>query len=166
MKLNKHSIPDYIFNLILAYLLVCFILSCVISFKNEKDIIIKRTEVVNYAMQYLDNKNLIKKGKSFDCSGFTRAVYRRFNINIPGSSRKQFELGSVSNSSPAKGDLVFFKTNSRIVSHVGIYLGDEMFIHSPDKGREVRIDSLSNKYYSERYKGSVNIFPAKNTNFE
>lgn len=166
MKLKWYKIPDILFKFILAYLLTCFVLSVIVSYKNNKATSFTRTQLVNYAQKYLSNPTLIEKGRNLDCSGYTFSVYKRFKLNIPHSSRQQFEFGIVTQNQPEIGDLVFFKTNNQVVGHVGIYLGEQKFIHSPDIGREVTIDSLTNSYYSEIYRGAVDIFPTKNYNFE
>jgi hypothetical protein len=93
--------------------------------------------------------------EGFDCSGLTMAVYQLNGLNLPRSSRQQFQDGTpVSQEELAKGDLVFFAiSGGRKVSHVGIYIGDGRFIHAPGKGKTVRLDFLSDVYYQPRYIG-------------
>ncbi|NII10067.1 C40 family peptidase [Oleiagrimonas sp. C23AA] len=92
----------------------------------------------------------------FDCSGFVRYVFARvMGINLPHSSRSQFHEGTrVARSQLHAGDLVFFRTRGRHVSHVGIYLSDGRFIHAPAAGQSVRVDTLSSRYWSRRYMGA------------
>ena len=86
----------------------------------------------------------------FDCSGFTKYVYGKFGIDLPHQSRAQDDRGYwVPKKDLRPGDLVFFNTYGNSVSHVGIYLGDDQFIHAADDG--VRIDQLSERYYANRY---------------
>lgn len=94
--------------------------------------------------------------EGFDCSGLTMAVYQLNGLNLPRSSREQFEVGTpIRRSDLSEGDLVFFTTARRgNVSHVGIYRGDDQFIHAPGRGKTIRADSLSNRYYASRYAGA------------
>lgn len=89
---------------------------------------------------------------SFDCSGFTSYAYKAAGIDLPHSSAGQASLGSlISQDSLQKGDLVIFNNsgNTRI-GHVGIYIGDNSFIHaSTNKG--ITVTSLDDSYYKERY---------------
>lgn len=133
------------------------VLSLVLSYKNEQNRVVQRAEIINYAREFITNDILIKKGVSFDCSEYTKTVFRKYDIKIPRSSGKQFQLSAVSKYNPNEADIVFFKTDNRKVGHVGIYLGNNSFIHSPGKGKAVKIDSLSNAYYSARYLGASNI---------
>jgi cell wall-associated NlpC family hydrolase len=92
----------------------------------------------------------------FDCSGLTMAVYHLNGLNLPRSSWAQYRAGDpVRRSALDKGDLVFFATTGgKRASHVGVYAGDESFIHAPGKGKRIRVDSLSNRYYATRYLGA------------
>ncbi len=93
--------------------------------------------------------------KGFDCSGLTMVCYRLNGLNLPRVSRNQFKAGRwVAKNQLAKGDLVFFATNGgRRVSHVGMYVGNGRFIHAPRKGKTVRIEKLSNSYFTRTYMG-------------
>ncbi len=94
--------------------------------------------------------------KGFDCSGLAMAVYRLNGLKLPRTSREQYKTGIwVSREKLSKGDLVFFKTNSSSnISHVGIYIGRDVFIHAPRTGTTVRTSSLSSQYYKKRYAGA------------
>jgi cell wall-associated NlpC family hydrolase len=94
--------------------------------------------------------------EGFDCSGLTMAVYQLNGLNLPRSSRDQYSIGApVERTELAKGDLVFFATKGREkVSHVGVYAGDDRFIHAPGKGKTIRVDSLSDRYFLPRYVGA------------
>jgi len=91
---------------------------------------------------------------TFDCSGFTKAVFAKYNIEIPRVSRDQAKEGKIIPwNYLKKGDLIFFdsKKSSR-VSHVGIYLGQGEFIHASSSKHRVVISSLNSKYYKEHFK--------------
>ena len=92
----------------------------------------------------------------FDCSGLTMVVYRLNGLQLPRSSKAQWQTGIPVNSSQLlKGDLVFFATSGgQRVSHVGIYVGDNKFLHAPGKNRKIRMSSLSGNYYKSRYLGA------------
>lgn len=96
----------------------------------------------------------------FDCSGLTMAVYQLNGLDLPRTSKGQFSVGE--NIRPRhlqKGDLVFFATSrGKRVSHVGIYTGNNSFIHAPNKGKKIRITSLNNKYFKKRYIGARTYF--------
>ncbi|MDF9844886.1 lipoprotein Spr [Paenibacillus sp. PastF-1] len=93
----------------------------------------------------------------FDCSGFTMYVFDKIGINLPHQSGSQYQMGTaISRDNLREGDLVFFNTSGRGVSHVGIYVGDGKFAHaSSSKG--VTISSLSDSYYVNRYVGAKRI---------
>ena len=89
---------------------------------------------------------------TFDCSGLTYWCHKQIGISIPRTSLEQSRNGkSVSKSDLQPGDLVFFKTTSAPVGHVGMYVGNGQFIHAPNKSKPVKYDSLSSSYYSSRY---------------
>ena len=89
---------------------------------------------------------------TFDCSGLTSWVHKQFGITIPRTSLAQSKSGTyIFKSNLRPGDLVFFKTTSAPVGHVGMYVGDGKFIHAPNSKSVVKIDSLSSSYYSKRY---------------
>ncbi len=91
----------------------------------------------------------------FDCSGLTSSVYRESGIMLPRTSREQYKTGTfVLKRNLKRGDLVFFKTRGKAVSHVGIYTGNSQFIHAPRKGKTVRSQFLNSSYYQKRYAGA------------
>jgi len=92
----------------------------------------------------------------FDCSGLTMVVYRLNGLDLPRSSGQQWQAGKpIKRGQLAKGDLVFFATSGgRKVSHVGIYAGNNQFLHAPGRGRKIRISTLSSTYYKSRYLGA------------
>ena len=93
----------------------------------------------------------------FDCSGFTSYVYKKLGLSLPRTSATQYKVGTaVSKSKLKAGDLVFFNTSGRGVSHVGIYVGSGKFAHS-SSSRGVIISPLSQSYYANRYVGAKRI---------
>lgn len=91
----------------------------------------------------------------FDCSGLTMYVHKKNGITIPRVARDQFKYGQqISRQALRSGDLVFFETYRKGASHVGIYIGNNQFIHSPNRGKDVRTESLSNSYFKPRYLGA------------
>ncbi|HLP16020.1 MAG TPA: NlpC/P60 family protein [Bacteroidota bacterium] len=87
-----------------------------------------------------------------DCSAFTREVFEEvLNVTLPRSSAEQSQVGDrVSRDELKFGDLVFFKTRGRRISHVGIYIGDDLFAHA-SSGSGVTISSLDSTYFNKRY---------------
>ncbi|WP_036719991.1 C40 family peptidase [Paenibacillus sp. JCM 10914] len=93
----------------------------------------------------------------FDCSGFTMYVFAQLGLKLPHQSGSQFQMGSsVTRKDLRPGDLVFFNTSGRGISHVGIYIGDDKFAHS-SSSRGVVINRLTEDYYAQRYVGSKRI---------
>ncbi|MDQ7786408.1 MAG: LysM peptidoglycan-binding domain-containing protein [Thermodesulfovibrionales bacterium] len=93
-----------------------------------------------------------------DCSAYVQKVYSLIGINIPRSARQQFTEGDpVDKSELSIGDLVFFKTYASFPSHVGIYLGNNLFIHASSRSKKVTIDSLDTPYYIKRYIGAKRL---------
>ena len=92
----------------------------------------------------------------FDCSGLTTSVYELNGLKLPRSSRQQWQVGTpVDRNELSKGDLVFFATaGGSKVTHVGIYVDDNKFIHAPRKGKTIRFASLSNRYFKRHYMGA------------
>jgi cell wall-associated NlpC family hydrolase len=87
-----------------------------------------------------------------DCSGLTVAAYRSIGIRLPRSSDDQARIGvAVDRNDLAPGDLIFFGNGSGSITHVGIYAGDNEFIHASTRARRVRFDRLDNKYFHNRY---------------
>ena len=94
----------------------------------------------------------------FDCSGFTRKVFETsLGLMLPRRADEQAAapgLIKVKRDDLMPGDLVFFNTMRRTFSHVGIYIGDNRFIHAPSHGKDVRTDDLSFAYWAKRFTGA------------
>ncbi len=100
------------------------------------------------------------KGKSkyeegLDCSHFTRSVFKRYNRStLPQTAALQYAGGKEIHFRHIRyGDLIFFKTDKKKVSHVGIYVGDRQFIHA-STSRGVIVSHLDEKYWAKRYVGA------------
>lgn len=90
----------------------------------------------------------------FDCSGFMQHIFRRsMGLNLPRTSAEQAKMGvGVSRGELQPGDMVFFRTmGGGRISHVGLYIGNDRFIHAPRTGKRIEITSLSNKYWNAKY---------------
>ena len=96
--------------------------------------------------------------KGFDCSGFTQYVYKQLGYSIKRTAAQQLTCGTEVTGSLQPGDLVFFTNTyatTAAASHVGIYMGDNLFIHAAKGG--VKITSLNHEYYAPRYIGARRI---------
>jgi len=95
----------------------------------------------------------------FDCSGFVRAMYEQtVGLILPRVAAQQAAATQqIDRAELQPGDLVFFNTLHRAFSHVGIYVGDHKFIHSPKPGAEVRIEDLRVNYWNRRFDGARRV---------
>lgn len=118
----------------------------------------KAQAVVSFARQFLGTPYVWggSSPKGFDCSGFTCYVLSQYGISLPHAADEQFKTG-VRVNQPRLGDLVFFTTYEAGPSHVGIYIGNDQFIHCSSATGEVCLTSLSKPYYSARYLGACRV---------
>ncbi|EER59754.1 NLP/P60 protein [Acidovorax delafieldii 2AN] len=95
----------------------------------------------------------------FDCSGFVRAIYEQtVGMILPRRADQQAATTQVIDKKELQpGDLVFFNTMRRAFSHVGIYVGDGKFIHSPRTGSEVRVEDMRQSYWQRRFDGARRV---------
>ncbi|RTP97298.1 hydrolase [Enterobacter sp. WCHEn045836] len=94
--------------------------------------------------------------KGIDCSALIQKIYRSFDIYLPRTTKEQIKIGKTINKHQLKfGDLVFFKT-TKTSRHVGIYIGNQEFIHASTT-LGVTISSLENSFWSKRYEKSTRI---------
>lgn len=118
-------------------------------------------DIVQVAMAYKGSRysrgGMTSRG--FDCSGFVKFLYKSKGISLPHSSSAQFGCGqSISRSELQPGDVVFFAGTYRPgISHVGLYIGDNKFIHASTSRGGVRVDDLSSAYYSRKFAGAKRI---------
>jgi cell wall-associated NlpC family hydrolase len=118
-----------------------------------------RQDLTDFAMQFVDVR--YRRGgrapsTGFDCSGFVHYVFAQvLGIDLPQNSVGQYQVGKqIARTDMMTGDLVFFKTHGKHISHVGIYLGEGRFIHSPTTGERVRVDNLASQYWAHRFAGA------------
>jgi peptidoglycan endopeptidase LytE len=95
--------------------------------------------------------------KGIDCSAFVKKIYEIFNIQLPRTAREQLSIGKkVEKDQLQEGDLVFFKRQGNN-AHVGIYIGDNQFVHASSSNREVKIDYLNAPYYNNHFLKGVRV---------
>lgn len=99
----------------------------------------------------------------FDCSGLVAYVYREgAGLALPRNTLDLSHLGEqIERTALRPGDLVFYNTQRREYSHVGIYLGEDRFIHAPASGSEVRVENLRADYWVRRYNGARRIIASQ-----
>ncbi len=122
----------------------------------------RTSEIISNAMGFLGVP--YKRGGNnadtgFDCSGFVRAIYQQtIGTVLPRRADQQAAATQrVDRSELQPGDLVFFNTMRRAFSHVGIYLGEGKFIHSPKPGAEVRVENMQTRYWERRFNGARRV---------
>jgi cell wall-associated NlpC family hydrolase len=151
-KIDSIQAEKLILYLIGGVILLFFSVNSILLFKQNKGRANYLTPeaIEANALLYLFGNEKENSGYLLDCSGFTRKVYRQCNSNIPFSAKEQFaSCKRLSLEELKKGNLVFFKTNKLGISHAGIYLDSNRFIHSPGKMKYVRVDSLTNPYWEK-----------------
>jgi cell wall-associated NlpC family hydrolase len=119
--------------------------------------------VVSLAREYLGTPYRYggASSKGMDCSGLVVKVFSRAGYQMPRTSASQYRVGErIERAQLVPGDLVFFVNNNGNVNHVGIYAGDDRFIHASTGKRVVRFDSLNTKYFRTRYAGARRIVPS------
>ncbi len=97
------------------------------------------------------------RATGFDCSGYVQHVFATLGIHLPRTADAQYDAGRHIVAAMVPGDLVFFHTYAPGVSHVGIYLGNDKFIHS-SSSHGVMITSLHNSYWAPRFLGAKRFF--------
>ncbi|MBK0393210.1 C40 family peptidase [Ramlibacter algicola] len=125
------------------------------------------SELVVTAMGFLGvpyrrGGNSVETG-GFDCSGFVKAIYEQtVGLVLPRRAEQQAAATqAVPKQDLQPGDLVFFNTMRRAFSHVGIYVGDGKFIHSPKPGAEVRVENMNAGYWQRRFDGARRVLPGQ-----
>ncbi|HHW39427.1 MAG TPA: C40 family peptidase [Bacillales bacterium] len=119
---------------------------------NEEDTVAEN--IIESAEKYIGTPY----GGDFDCSGYVYKVFSENGIELPRSSDSQYKHGeSVEKANLQKGNLVFFNTSGSGISHVGIYIGDNKFIHSATS-QGVMVSKLDDSYYwAKRYVGAAKV---------
>jgi len=88
----------------------------------------------------------------FDCAGLVYYSYKRAGVNVPRTTHAQRDKSMrVPLDQMTRGDLVFFSQEGKFSSHVGIYLGNNRFIHAPSTGKRLRIDDFRSKYWQKHF---------------
>lgn len=95
----------------------------------------------------------------FDCSGLVSHVFKEvIGLTLPRDSQSMSRVGEkVDKTELQPGDLVFFNTRRRPYSHVGIYIGEERFVHAPSHGRDVEVSYMHSRYWNNRYNGARRV---------
>jgi cell wall-associated NlpC family hydrolase len=121
----------------------------------------KASDLVLTAMNFIGVRYRMggnSASEGFDCSGFTRHIFENsIGLILPRRAAEQANapgLLSINKDDLRPGDLVFFNTLRRTFSHVGIYVGDGKFIHSPRSGGEVRVEDMRMAYWTQRFNGA------------
>lgn len=97
--------------------------------------------------------------RSFDCSGLVHYVHDQLGIATPRTAAEQYSAADPVNLEHlAPGDLLFFRTSGRRISHVAIYTGEGRFVHAPKAGRPVELRTLDDEYYAPRLAGAGRMF--------
>lgn len=95
-----------------------------------------------------------------DCSAYVQRVFSLAGIDLPRTAREQFHAGEpISKEELSVGDLVFFRTYASFPSHVGIYIGNNLFIHASTRAKKVTITSLDTPYFLRRFIGAKRLIP-------
>ena len=128
----------------------------------RQNVSLKASELVVTALGFLGvpyrrGGNTVETG--FDCSGFVRAMYQQtVGLILPRKAEQQAAATEkIDRGDLQPGDLVFFNTLKRAFSHVGIYVGEGKFIHSPRPGGEVRVENMGGSYWNHRFDGARRV---------
>jgi len=97
--------------------------------------------------------------EAFDCSGLVTYAHRQIGVAVPRTAAQQFAAATpVKRGELRPGDLVFFRLESRNVSHVGIYAGSDRFVHAPQRGGKVRVASLEEDHFRRSFAGGGRFY--------
>ncbi len=125
------------------------------------------SEVLVYALSLVGVKYQFggnSAATGFDCSGLVHHVFGEIaNVALPRSAEAMAQRGTVvTKDDLMAGDLVFYNTRSRANSHVGIYLGNNTFVHAPSRGKSVEIVDMTENYWRNRFNGARRLLPGTN----
>jgi len=113
------------------------------------------TKLVGARYQYGGNN----PSRGFDCSGLVQYSYKLAGVQIPRSTRYQFQHSRFINRNQLKkGDLLFFNQEGKRFSHVGIYIGANKFVHAPSSGKRVRVSTIDNPYWSRHLASTRRLY--------
>ncbi|WP_064590814.1 C40 family peptidase [Streptobacillus moniliformis] len=157
-------------KILIMFLLINFSFSNGLNFKNKNnDLKVKKIHVVKKKQDKNNEKKIIilKKAKelmgkkylwgakvgdydNFDCSSFVKTLYKEAGIKLPRVSKDQSKIGEkIALNNLEIGDLIFFNTRGNFVSHVGIYIGNNEFIHASSKANKTIVSKLTG-YYKQK----------------
>lgn len=123
----------------------------------------QRKRVVDRALGFMDTRYLYGGNRletGFDCSGFVRFVFHESGIELPRMARVQSKVGRpVDRKKLRKGDLVFFHVRGRRIDHVGLFIGDDAFVHASKSGSKVKVSSLKNPFWVQRFACARQVLP-------
>ncbi|MBY0346291.1 MAG: C40 family peptidase [Neisseriaceae bacterium] len=121
------------------------------------DLLINAVSLIGIPYRYGGNT----PATGMDCSGFLNYIFKQsLTIKLPRTAAEIAKVGnSVSRSDLKQGDLVLFNTTGQANSHIGLYMGNDQFIHAPRTGRNISIESLNNSYWKKHYTGARRIKP-------
>ncbi len=99
--------------------------------------------------------------QGFDCSGMVYFIHQALGIEVPRTAADQQRAAmSVNKATLRPGDLLFFRiTSSKRISHVGIYVGENRFVHAPQSGKLIELRTLNDQYYGPRLAGTGRLYP-------
>ncbi|MBT0961449.1 C40 family peptidase [Denitromonas iodatirespirans] len=120
------------------------------------------SELIAQGLSFLDTPYRFggtSRDTGIDCSGLVQQVFQRaLGLDLPRTTQALSQLGErLKRTQLEAGDLVFFNTRRRAYSHVGIYLGDNRFLHAPSSGGKVRIEDLNTRYWNKRFNGGRRV---------
>jgi len=96
--------------------------------------------------------------RGVDCSGLVKVLFAKLHVELPRSSREQIQSGKeISLDQLETGDLVFFSNHGEIPTHVGVYLGNDQFLHAEQKAGRVIITNLKDPWYVKRFLGARRV---------
>ncbi|HHY71683.1 MAG TPA: C40 family peptidase [Bacillus bacterium] len=139
-------------------LTVFFSIMILLTFSNTTNAFAANDELAENIIKSAEKYIGTPYGGEFDCSGYVYKVFSENGIELSRSSKSQYEQGkSIEKEDLQKGDLVFFNTSGSGISHVGIYIGNNKFIHSATSNG-VMISKLNDPYYwDSRYVGAAKV---------
>jgi cell wall-associated NlpC family hydrolase len=128
----------------------------------------RASDLVSNALRLLGTpykRGGVSASNGFDCSGFVQAIYEQtIGLMLPRNAAQQAaSTQHIDKADLQPGDLVFFNTMRHAFSHVGIYIGDGQFVHSPKPGSQVRVEDMGLTYWKRRFDGArrVEVEPAQ-----
>ena len=120
-----------------------------------------RNQIADTALNFLGTRYLYggkNKSTGVDCSGFVSLVFNEFGIQLPRMARVQSKIGrTVKQRDLRKADLVFFRMRGHLIDHIGIFIGNNNFIHASKSAGEVKISSLQNPFWQKCFSHAQNI---------